>query len=1115
MGDLTWIKERNLRVRPGSRVHLRHPVDGVIVGSGIVEPDKDDPSLLLQRLHNYSLEEHQEHAKGGEQLVGIRWLMVHQKYLGLPYPYSFCGIEVPDQISVSLVNGIHAWDLNSMEVEGTERKRDEEEGARLDVVDGDDDDADAGDLIEGVPDEVSLEEYDISEICVRVDQLVPPENQTRRVSSKHVAKLRESFSREGFTRRKGIISVARAPSWCDKVLAHSEKIFENVPVPSECASLCKQIETNADGSQLVPAFAVIDGLHRHTACIGQVCEEPQPAHYQSCAYFKVDLWTRKDKKEITNCEILSLGSFLNRSNEVVAVPSFADNVHLCISFLREIVRLNPGKKLTAATVGRKFTARDLLENKSKETHTRYARIAMTFNSSRLVYGRFISLWNKKPCFLLSHFTLKTFHQDFKRFEQLVLLDSIHAYQTHASESGGRFASPADKCFYEMARSMFDKMAEYATRLGISLSTFFDINIEKTSTGSCDVRLAVTRQMARFKADQNERQIRSNCKRLVTLLARRIENKFFPDFTSVSKNPSHQPSRALSSRTRRATEVVDLTTAISAPQRKRKTPPSNLFHPVAKKGRRSVRSTQKKKSPSQEKGRTSSSSSSSSSEEVEYELEIEEVTDIHPQKTSVKKPYNHPASIYVTADGFRLAMVKREEIESGDEKDADGDTGDSDGAPVQDYFEDSVPKAIPLGGTERSEHSSENSDWVENACVPLGLHKSVDAGGDALVLHPTAWLHKLGVPNGHRAHYLLSVQHLETIHRMVYRKASKNFLDEEGVLQNIRGIGEQQLNTEQLLAKYPMASVAYFSQKRQELDEVGVCELKNFLRTAIDIPRLASSARPIDVLFDYVMGKFPGEDKLADEENRTVWSPIIQVNTGRDAELILKGKGRYTTLSKALSHDIEQVESRRPLVFAKAYLETLCAQMVCAMRLERDGAHEDKLQIPRTGIRILTSGKRAVRQIPHMDFSARPAPSTPFTAASNIDYSVVCTGKNAHMIWGYDGSHKYMNGPKGVTRLLARSLCPRRVDISPYSVLIFRGDYLHSGPSGKDLYRAQGVSPTGQVELVLRAHLYFARTRNPQPENTAENRNILDAIHFHSGFRPLPDKVESSSDEESD
>ena len=99
------------------------------------------------------------------------------------------------------------------------------------------------------------------------------------------------------------------------------------------------------------------------------------------------------------------------------------------------------------------------------------------------------------------FHLENISKIFTPFEQLVLPECIHAYQSHASESGGSFASPADRCFYEMARTMFDKMGEYASLLCVSLPEFFSMDIEKTSTGCCDVRLAITRQMARFKANQ--------------------------------------------------------------------------------------------------------------------------------------------------------------------------------------------------------------------------------------------------------------------------------------------------------------------------------------------------------------------------------------------------------------------------------------------------------------------------------------------------------------------------------------------------------------------------------------------------------------------------------------
>ena len=173
----------------------------------------------------------------------------------------------------------------------------------------------------------------------------------------------------------------------------------------------------------------------------------------------------------------------------------------------------------------------------------------------------------------------------------------------------------------------------------------------------------------------------------------------------------------------------------------------------------------------------------------------------------------------------------------------------------------------------------------------------------LVLHQTLWLHKLRVPSGHRAHYLLFVEHLQTIHHVVYRKGSKKFLTREGLVQKIWGIGEQQLNADQLLAQYSMSSLASFCRKRQELDDLGVYELRGFLRAEVSVPGFKSRARSIEILFDYSVSKFPGECKLAEEENSTFWSPIMQVNTEGDAALTMKGEGRYTTLAKALAEDM--------------------------------------------------------------------------------------------------------------------------------------------------------------------------------------------------------------------
>ena len=164
--------------------------------------------------------------------------------------------------------------------------------------------------------------------------------------------------------------------------------------------------------------------------------------------------------------------------------------------------------------------------------------------------------------------------------------------------------------------MFEKMGEYANRLCVSLPEFFSIDVEKTSTGCCDVLLAITRQMEIFKANQKERQMRSNFKKIFTLLTKRIVNKIFPENVNAPKKESNPPSRTPSSRPRRATKQVDLTATISAPKRKRKNPPSSIFRPVVRKRRRLARSRQEKKTLNQEKAATYSSSSSSEEEEDE-------------------------------------------------------------------------------------------------------------------------------------------------------------------------------------------------------------------------------------------------------------------------------------------------------------------------------------------------------------------------------------------------------------------------------------------------------------------------------------------------------------------
>ena len=80
---------------------------------------------------------------------------------------------------------------------------------------------------------------------------------------------------------------------------------------------------------------------------------------------------------------------------------------------------------------------------------------------------------------------------------------------------------------------------------------------------------------------------------------------------------------------------------------------------------------------------------------------------------------------------------------------------------------------------------------------------------------------------------------------------------------------------------------------------------------------------------------------------------------------------------------------------------------------------------------------------------------------------------------------------------------------PYSELFFRGDYVHRGPGGVDLYpRAAGENAFTGVRPVIRSHLYFARMsrrgERALPQGTLPAPHISDAIYFPTAFVPMKD-----------
>ena len=68
-------------------------------------------------------------------------------------------------------------------------------------------------------------------------------------------------------------------------------------MPLRCLYFPKNVEIDACENEIVPDFAMLDGIYRHPACFDQVREGPQFSRSPSNLNFTFNLWTRKEKKE--------------------------------------------------------------------------------------------------------------------------------------------------------------------------------------------------------------------------------------------------------------------------------------------------------------------------------------------------------------------------------------------------------------------------------------------------------------------------------------------------------------------------------------------------------------------------------------------------------------------------------------------------------------------------------------------------------------------------------------------------------------------------------------------------------------------------------------------------
>ena len=251
--------------------------------------------------------------------------------------------------------------------------------------------------------------------------------------------------------------------------------------------------------------------------------------------------------------------------------------------------------------------------------------------------------------------------------------------------------------------------------------------------------------------------------------------------------------------------------------------------------------------------------------------------------------------------------------------------------------------------------------------------------------------------------------------------------------------------------------AYFTEHRQNVLLKGYTILEGFADFSSVPDSVLSTIDPSGVfkkdqehrngrvqeLFEFFMSTFPGEERLKNEENRKHWNPIV--NSGdlsKDTRFQDRGIARYSSTRMLLMDEIEDDESKVWAAVSRASLDVWVAQLAALLQL-RDPSSE-RLSIPRTGGRLLLTGKNCPRQKPHNDFEVRDC-----SGKKEPGYFIMVSGNDEFPLWVCDYSHHFVYGSLEERKHFAKSAKLRCITVPANSVVIAHGYLTHGGAGERD------------------------------------------------------------------
>ena len=893
-----------------------------------------------------------------------------------------------------------------------------------------------------VPDQLSVPDIDLAgyrkvSVLVNVNNIAFMEHTVRDTDPQHVEALQKAIGEQGSLSSAGFLTVTVRDA--DNLQSLNEHIDNE-----------NRLNVESTG---------VDGRHRTLAYRKLQAQASTDKKRTEFTWVWAQMYTRADNKPMSELEVISVGAHLNDVSSTVRKSNFPDNVHnamSCVALVQKQLNV-PVEEVQPAMVAKVMASIRSIPGLQRTQYARYAQIAHAFTRN----GMKANLLKDYPNLGVVHLA----HPQYLKLDKpgmLLGLEAVSAYIRTPAPRGttkGSFED-AGTGFYDSFRELYAQARASATQFQVPVTELLEEDVAITASKKSKLRHIIRNSLTSYSSRVNDR-MRSVQKGRITKL-RNVIMHHYGSTRGVSDTTVSNPLVDASRRSERST-------AGRPPSRM---PAESFRRPPAKKKPRAV----PRKLVATDEGESSPASKDQ-------------------RVTRAKRPVPRPE-----------ADKSPEDTGSDSTDSSPGDQNQPQDTPVavrKDSdaiyeFDDDIPSLNPAGLNDPPVWKGEKRpDWVVYASVLPSQWPRMNP-----IQHASPWLEALHIPPQHRAHLVCKPEDLLAIHRAVYYHAAMERHREIGstlrpVLDTVKlprspvrsFLGQKDTPAGALWAAAcdrDELAPEYFGHQRGVLDSVGFCVLEGFtsdenIPARLGFPRCDPDGDVIGKLADYFASTFPGEDALRDEENRTLWSPII--NTVTDEADRGKGVGRFITTLEGIAAHLEQDENLGWVVRKRAFLDARLGQLVVAMGLDKVGSSSfgvEAMAVPKTGGRFLLTGKGCQRQYLHTDFAVGSTPDEKRVPG----YFVLCTTRSPTPLWVVNHSHFYLGETDKVKQALSNAVFARKVLIPPFSVLIGRGDLQHGGAGYMDF-------PNPTIKGCLRYHMYFV----------PHDRTLIDGIHLPSFLRP--------------